>query len=205
MYVYIWMPSRRVILCILATRDAQFTKDSPHGLCYFLQNTSYFVILSLFVQIIFMFCMNGVLICVCPVVSSQLTACHSVCSSCNNKRPSSVFECKIPEGLSWPWSSEHNSRQPVFANGASYNTSSSRRWSEWNWLHFPQHWGVYGIRAKWKLTGKWHIWRYSKMLFCVLFLSLSSWCSCVSVISFCLCLHGVAVSVWSVSVFVFMV
>ena len=126
--------------------------------------------------------MNGVLIFVCPVLSRQLKACHSVRSSCNNKRPSSVLECKIPEGLSRPWSSEHDSRQPVFANGASYNTSSSRRWSEWNWLHFPQHWGVYGIRAKWKLTGKWHIWRYIKMLFYVLFLSLSSSYSSVSVI-----------------------
>ena len=166
------------IFHILATRIPDSLKTA-HTIC----PTKCLIFCNfIFVQVIFMFCMNGVLIFVCPVPSCQLTAFHSVGSSCNNKRPSSVLECKIPEGLSWPWSSEHNSRQPVFANGASHNTSSSRRWSEWNWLHFPQHWGVYGIRAKWKLTGKWHLWRYIKMLFYVLFLSLSLWCSSVSVI-----------------------
>lgn len=102
-----------------------------------------------------------------------LKACYSVCSSCNNKRSSSVLEYKIPERLCWPWSPEHNSGQPVFANGASYDTCSSRRWSEWNRLHFSQHWGVYGIRAKWKFTGKWHIWRYSKTILCSVFSLLS--------------------------------
>jgi len=52
-------------------KDTQFTKDSPHCLCYFLQNTSYFVILSFYVQIIIMFYMNGVLIFVCPVLSAK--------------------------------------------------------------------------------------------------------------------------------------
>jgi hypothetical protein len=93
------------------------------------------------------------------------------CFSCYNKRPSSVLECKIPERLSWPWSSEHNSGQFVFANSASYNTHTSRWWSEWNWLHFSQHWGVYGIGSKWKFTRKWHLWRYNNIL-CICFIIL---------------------------------
>lgn len=100
----------------------------------------------------------------------------SLCFSLNNKRSSSVLECKIPERLSWPRSAEHYSGQFILANSASYNSHTTRWWSKWYWLHFSQHWGVYGIREKWKFTWKWHLWRYNTILFYVFdSLSLSSW------------------------------